>query len=53
MDDKKNNDLSNLRVALQELSELRRRVYSTTQLSTVSRACNKYVLQLEARKVII
>lgn len=38
------NEVSELRIALQELSELRRRVYSTTQLSTVSRACNTYVI---------
>ena len=37
-------DISTLREHLQELSELRRRVYSTTQLFTVSRACTQYVI---------
>lgn len=35
-------ELADLHLALQELSELRRILFTTTQLDTVSRACQKY-----------
>ena len=44
-------EVSDLRAALQELSELRRRVYSTTQLYTVSRASYKYVVMEDVGSV--